>query len=64
MEQWGIAREMRERVKARFDHEGIDLAVAQRVMWQESAPVGGLRRAHRGAAADGPRSGPTGAMVT
>jgi len=38
MEQWGIAREMRERVKARFEHEGIDLAVAQRVMWQESAP--------------------------
>ena len=38
MEQWGIARAMRERVKARFEHEGIDLAVAQRVMWQESAP--------------------------
>ncbi len=38
MEQWGIAREMRERVKARFEHEGINLAVAQRVMWQESAP--------------------------
>ena len=38
MEQWGIARAMRERVKARFEHEGIDLAVAQRVTWQESAP--------------------------
>jgi small conductance mechanosensitive channel len=38
MEQWGIAREMRERVKARFEHEGINLAVAQRVLWQESAP--------------------------
>jgi moderate conductance mechanosensitive channel len=38
MEQWGIARAMRERVKARFEHEGINLAVAQRVMWQESAP--------------------------
>ncbi len=38
MEQWRIARAMRERVKARFEHEGIDLAVAQRVMWQESAP--------------------------
>ena len=38
MEQWGVARAMRERVKARFEHEGIDLAVAQRVMWQESAP--------------------------
>ena len=38
MEQWGVARAMRERVKARFEHEGINLAVAQRVMWQESAP--------------------------
>jgi moderate conductance mechanosensitive channel len=38
MEQWGIARAMRERVKARFEQEGIELAVAQRVMWQESAP--------------------------
>ncbi|HEV2798033.1 MAG TPA: mechanosensitive ion channel family protein [Nocardioides sp.] len=38
MEQWGVARAMRERVKARFEHEGIELAVAQRVMWQESAP--------------------------
>ena len=26
--QWRVAREMRERVKARFDHEGIELAVA------------------------------------
>ncbi|WP_210438391.1 mechanosensitive ion channel family protein [Nocardioides xinjiangensis] len=38
MEQWGVARAMRERVKARFEAEGINLAVAQRVMWQESAP--------------------------
>jgi small conductance mechanosensitive channel len=38
MEQWGVARAMRERIKARFQHEGINLAVAQRVMWQESAP--------------------------
>ena len=38
LEQWGVARAMRERVKARFQHEGIELAVAQRVMWQESAP--------------------------
>jgi small conductance mechanosensitive channel len=38
MEQWGVARAMRERVKARFEAEGINLAVAQRVVWQESAP--------------------------
>ncbi|KRF37792.1 mechanosensitive ion channel protein MscS [Nocardioides sp. Soil805] len=38
MEQWAVARAMRERIKARFENEGINLAVAQRVMWQESAP--------------------------
>jgi small conductance mechanosensitive channel len=38
LEQWGVARAMRERVKARFQHEGINLAVAQRILWQESAP--------------------------
>ncbi len=38
MEQWAVARAMRERIKARFEHEGINLAVAQRVTWQESAP--------------------------
>ena len=26
MEQWAVARELRERIKARFDHEGITLA--------------------------------------
>ncbi len=34
MEQWAVARAMRERIKARFEHEGINLAVAQRVQWQ------------------------------
>ena len=37
LEQWGVARAMRERVKARFQHEGITLAVAQRVQWQGGA---------------------------
>jgi small-conductance mechanosensitive channel len=38
LEQWAVARAMRERVKARFEAEHIDLAVAQRVAWQQSAP--------------------------
>ncbi|MDR7255292.1 small conductance mechanosensitive channel [Nocardioides sp. BE266] len=38
LEQWAVARTMRERVKSRFELEGINLAVAQRVAWQESAP--------------------------
>jgi small conductance mechanosensitive channel len=36
MEQWRVARELRSRIKARFDHEGISIPVAQRVMWQEA----------------------------
>lgn len=34
MQQWLVAREMRERIKARFDHEGIDLPLPQRIVWQ------------------------------
>ena|SRR6478735_5167471 len=34
LKQWGIAREMRERIKARFDNEGISMQVPQRLFWQ------------------------------
>ena len=34
LKQWGVAREMRERIKARFDHEGISMQVPQRLFWQ------------------------------
>jgi small-conductance mechanosensitive channel len=37
MEQWAVAREMRQRVKARFDHEGIEIPFAQRVVWHRDA---------------------------
>jgi small conductance mechanosensitive channel len=33
MEQWVVARELRQRIKARFDHEGIEIPFAQRVVW-------------------------------
>lgn len=33
-EQWGVARALRQRIKARFDHEGIEIPFAQRVVWQ------------------------------
>ncbi len=41
MQQWQVAREMRERIKARFDHEGIEMPLPQRVMWHrgEQAPA-------------------------
>jgi len=42
MQQWAVAREMRERIKARFDHEGIEMALPQRVVWhREPSGVGG-----------------------
>jgi small conductance mechanosensitive channel len=37
MEQWRVARELRSRIKARFDHEGISIPVVQRVQWQDGA---------------------------
>ncbi len=43
-EQWAIAREMRQRIKARFDHEGIEIPFPQRVVWhreeQKAAAAG------------------------
>jgi small conductance mechanosensitive channel len=38
LEQWEVAREMRQRVKARFDHEGIEIPLPQRVIWHREAP--------------------------
>jgi small conductance mechanosensitive channel len=37
MEQWKVARELRSRIKARLDHEGISIPVVQRVQWQDKA---------------------------
>ena len=37
MEQWAVAREMRQRIKARFDFEGIEIPLPQRVVWQRDA---------------------------
>jgi moderate conductance mechanosensitive channel len=33
LEQWSVARTMRERIKSRFDFEGIEIALPQRVVW-------------------------------
>jgi small conductance mechanosensitive channel len=47
MEQWDVAREMRQRIKARFDHEGIEIPMPQRVVWQREgqAPPAAPERA-------------------
>ncbi|HLL08187.1 MAG TPA: mechanosensitive ion channel family protein [Nocardioidaceae bacterium] len=37
MEQWKVAREMRERIKTRFDAAGIETPSPQRMYWQRSA---------------------------
>lgn len=33
LEQWAVARALRQRIKTRFDHEGIEIPFAQRVIW-------------------------------
>ncbi|MEP9364187.1 mechanosensitive ion channel family protein [Nocardioides sp. CN2-186] len=41
MEQWGVARALRQRIKARFDHEGIEIPLPQRVVWhRDETPTG------------------------
>ncbi|VXB86934.1 mechanosensitive ion channel family protein [Nocardioides sp. AX2bis] len=47
LEQWAVAREMRQRIKARFDAEGIEIPNLQRMMWRPGGE----------AAADQPASG-------
>jgi small conductance mechanosensitive channel len=38
LEQWRVAREMRQRIKARFDYEKIEIPYPQRVIWQREGP--------------------------
>ena len=38
LEQWAVAREMRARIKSRFDHEGIEMPFPQRMVWHRDAP--------------------------
>ena len=50
MQQWAVARELRQRIKARFDHEQIEIPVAQRVVWHrddERDPLGSVASSSR-----------------
>jgi small conductance mechanosensitive channel len=37
LEQWTVARALRERIKRRFDAEGIEQPYPQRVVWRRTA---------------------------
>jgi small-conductance mechanosensitive channel len=37
--QWAVARELRQRIKARFDYEGIEMPFPQRVVWTRTEPA-------------------------
>ena len=41
LEQWAVAREMRQRIKARFDIEGIEIPFPQRVVWHREERAAG-----------------------
>ena len=68
LEQWGVARELRERIKARFDHLGIELARPARVIIHRDHPAnaGNDVREPAGAAAgrEGTPDGGSGAPST
>ena len=37
-EQWATSREVRKRIKAAFDAEGIEIPFPQRTVWMNSLP--------------------------
>jgi small conductance mechanosensitive channel len=50
LEQWGVARALRQRIKSRLDHEGIEVPFQQRVVWHRDERVRDIddRRARLG----------------
>jgi small conductance mechanosensitive channel len=44
LQQWTVAREMRERIKERFDAEGIVIPYAQRIVWEREESLPSERR--------------------
>jgi small conductance mechanosensitive channel len=42
LEQWNVARETRERIKDAFDRHGVEIPLAQRVVWSRQWPPAGL----------------------
>jgi moderate conductance mechanosensitive channel len=52
LQQWTVAREMRERIKQRFDEQGVEIPLPQRMVWHRDAPGVGTEAASREAPAD------------
>jgi small-conductance mechanosensitive channel len=52
LEQWAVARELRQRIKARFDHEGIEIPFPQRVVWHRDGRPHAVTESEPGAADD------------
>ena len=64
LEQWGVAREMRERIKARFDHLGIELARPARVIIHRDHPANPGNESVDGAGRTGTPDSTSGAPST
>jgi small conductance mechanosensitive channel len=43
LKQWDVARELRRRIKHRFDAEGIELPFPQRMVWHRGDPAAGAK---------------------
>jgi small-conductance mechanosensitive channel len=52
LEQWAVARALRQRIKARFDHEGIEIPFPQRVVWNRGSSADSARSGERGVEED------------
>ncbi|MGB0190458.1 MAG: hypothetical protein ACPF9W_05760, partial [Nocardioides sp.] len=47
LQNWAVARELRQRIKARFDAEGIEIPFAQRVVWHREETAAAAELAAR-----------------
>ncbi len=53
LQQWAVARELRRRIKERFDTEGVQVAYPQTAIWVNGSGPDGDGEDHRGSSATG-----------